>query len=323
MTTIRSFMKKHYKHFNAAVCVDAAEGWVNLLKEDGKMFITLAGAMSTAELGISLAELIRNDKVHGISCTGANLEEDIFNLVAHTHYKRIPNYRSLTAKDEMDLYNKGMNRVTDTCIPEEEAIRRIEKQLLKQWQKAESENKRYFPYEYLYQLIREKALEPYFEIDPKNSWLIAACEKNLPIFTPGWEDSTTANIFVSHVMSADLKRYDTVKSGAEQMAALASWYVETAAHHKIGFFQIGGGIAGDFPICVVPMIRQDLRQDCRLWGYFCQISDSTTSFGSYSGATPSEKISWGKLSEETPSFIIESDATIVAPLVFQYVLDSE
>ncbi len=319
--TISSFMKRNFRHFNAAVCVDAADAWIQLLKTDGKMLVTLAGAMSTAELGLSLAEMIRTDKVHAISCTGANLEEDIFNLVAHTHYKRIPDYRSLSRDDEFDLYEKGMNRVTDTCIPEEEAIRRLEDQLLRVWQQAEKENKRYFPYEYLYQLIREKSLEPFFEIDPKDSWLVAACEKNLPIFTPGWEDSTTANIFVAHVIAGDLKRFDTVKSGAEQMAALASWYLEVAKNHAIGFFQIGGGIAGDFPICVVPMIRQDLRQDCRLWAYFCQISDSTTSFGSYSGATPSEKISWGKLSQETPSFIIESDATIVAPLIFQYLLD--
>lgn len=322
MTTISAFMKKHYRHFNAAVCVDAAEGWVELLKNDGKMMVTLAGAMSTAELGLSLAEMIRQDKVHAISCTGANLEEDIFNLVAHTHYKRIPEYRSLSVEDEQALYDKGLNRVTDTCIPEEEAIRRIEKQLLKVWQKAEQENKRYFPYEYLYQLIRTDALKPYYEIDPKDSWLVAACEKNLPIFTPGWEDSTTANIFVSHVISEDLKSFGLVKSGAEQMAFLAQWYVAESKDHNIGFFQIGGGIAGDFPICVVPMIRQDLRQDVRLWSYFCQISDSTTSFGSYSGATPSEKITWGKLSGTTPSFIIESDATIVAPLVFQFVLEN-
>lgn len=318
---ISSFMKRHYRHFNAASCVDAAEGWIKLLNDGGKMFVTLAGAMSTAELGLSLAEMIRQGKVHGISCTGANLEEDIFNLVAHDHYKRIPAYRSLSPQDETKLHDEGMNRVTDTCIPEGEAIRRIEGFLLKQWQKAEAENKRYFPYEYLYQILKEPDFKAYFQIDPKDSWMLAACEKNLPIFTPGWEDSTTANIFVSHVMSGDLKRYDTVKSGAEQMAALASWYVETSKHNSIGFFQIGGGIAGDFPICVVPMIRQDLRQDCRLWGYFCQISDSTTSFGSYSGATPSEKISWGKISEETPSYIIESDATIVAPLIFQYVMD--
>ena len=318
--SIYEFMRKHYKHFNAAACVEAAQGWVDHLAEGGKMFVTLAGAMSTAELGISLAEMIRQGKVHGISCTGANLEEDVYNLVAHTHYERIPHYRSLTKEDEMALYERGLNRVTDTCIPEDEAIRRIEHHLLKLWKKAEAEGKRYFPYEYLYQLFESGELVPSYEIDPKNSWLLAAWEKNLPIITPGWEDSTTANIFVSHVIKGDVKRFDTVKSGVEQMAALVDWYRSQSS--SIGFFQIGGGIAGDFPICLVPLVRQDLEEECPLWGYFCQISDSTTSFGSYSGATPSEKITWGKISSETPSFIIESDATIVAPLIFQYVLEA-
>lgn len=320
--SISQFMKKHFKHFNAVSCVDAAEGWVDLCARSGKMFLTLAGAMSTAELGISLAELIRQDCVHAICCTGANLEEDIFNLVAHTHYQRVPHYRSLTKEDEQKLYDAGMNRVTDTCIPEEEAIRRIEKQLFSLWKKAESENKRYFPHEFIYQLFEHKLLEEFYEIDLKDSWLYAAYEKKLPIFVPGWEDSTTANIFVSHQIQGNLSDFHTVKAGTEQMAALIDWYRTAAAEAPIGFFQIGGGIAGDFPICVVPLIRQDLQiQDCPLWSYFCQISDSTTSFGSYSGATPSEKITWGKLSTETPSFIIESDATIVAPLIFQYVLE--
>ena len=319
---ISDFMKKHFKHFNAASMVDAAEGWVKLLKQNGKMFLTLAGAMSTAELGISLAEMIRLGKVHAISCTGANLEEDIFNLVAHTHYKRIPEYRSLTKEDEQKLYDQGMNRVTDTCIPEDEAIRRIEKQLLQLWKKAEAENARYFPYEFIYQLFEYNLLEQYYEIDLKDSWVYAAYQKKLPIFVPGWEDSTTANIFVSNMIRGELLSLNGVKSGAEQMAALISWYQEISSKHSIGFFQIGGGIAGDFPICVVPLIRQDLlKKECPLWSYFCQISDSTTSYGSYSGATPSEKITWGKLSEKTPSYIIESDATIVAPLIFQYVLE--
>lgn len=321
--TIRSFMKHHFRHFNAAVCVDAAEAWVTHLNNNGKMLVTLAGAMSTAELGLSLAEMIRQDKVHAICCTGANLEEDIFNLVAHTHYERVPHYRSLSVEDELDLYERGMNRVTDTCIPEHEAIRRIEKEVLDLWQAAEKEGKRYFPYEYMYQLLASGCLKKYYEIDPKNSWMVAAQEKNLPIFTPGWEDSTLANIFVSHVITGDLKSCDLVKSGAEQMQKLVGWYQEEAKTTSFGFFQIGGGIAGDFPICVVPLIRQDLEQrDIPLWGYFCQISDSTTSFGSYSGAVPNEKISWGKIDATTPRFVIESDASIVAPLIFQYVLES-
>lgn len=320
MTTIQSFMKRNYKHFNAAVCVDAAEGWMAHLNKGGKMMVTLAGAMSTAELGISLAELIRQDKVHAISCTGANLEEDIFNLVAHTHYERVPHYRYLTAEDEVALYNKGMNRVTDTCIPEDTAIRRIEKEVLELWQKADREKKRYFPYEFMYQLLEGGLADRYCEIDPKNSWLIAAKEKNLPIFSPGWEDSTLGNIFVSHVYAGDISNYQVIKSGPEQMAMLIDWYKQTCSKSSIGFFQVGGGIAGDFPICVVPLIRQDLQEEVSLWGYFCQISDSTTSFGSYSGAVPNEKITWGKLDAKTPSFLIESDASIVAPLIFAYVM---
>src|SRR3984885_15661885 len=107
--SIKEFMKKHYRHFNAATCVDAAEGYLNLLTQGGKMFVTLAGAMSTAELGISLAEMIRRDKVHGICCTGANLEEDVYNLVAHEHYRRVPHYRHLTPQQEVELLNQHLN----------------------------------------------------------------------------------------------------------------------------------------------------------------------------------------------------------------------
>ncbi len=318
--TIRSFMKKNFKHFNAAVCVEAAEGWIAHLNASGKMMATLAGAMSTAELGISLAEMIRQDKVHAITCTGANLEEDIFNLVAHQHYLRLPNYRSLSKDDENDLLKKGMNRVTDTCIPEDTAFRRIEKEILTLWQKADRANKSYFPFEYIYQLLELTSINNIFEIDPKDSWVLAAKQKNLPIFTPGWEDSTLGNIFVSHVISKEVSGFHVIKTGLEQMAFLTDWYQIQSKEFKIGFFQIGGGIAGDFPICVVPLLRQDLQIDVPLWSYFCQISDSTTSFGSYSGAVPNEKITWGKLAIETPSYIIESDASIVAPLIFNYVL---
>jgi len=313
-------MKRNFLHFNAAVLVDASEAYVAHLKKGGKMFVTLAGAMSTGELGISLAKMIREDKVHGICCTGANLEEDIFNLVAHNHYKRIPHYRHLSAEDELELRNQGLNRVTDTCIPEEEAMRRIERQVLKFWQKADKEKKRYFPYEYMYQLFRSGAINEHFQIDPKDSWILAACEKNIPIYTPGWEDSTLGNIFVANVMRKEVLDYSVVKAGVEQMADLIRWYRENSQKESIGFFQIGGGIAGDFPICVVPLILQDLKEKCRLWGYFCQISDSTTSYGSYSGAVPNEKITWGKLDVTTPRFVIESDASIVAPLIFAYVL---
>jgi deoxyhypusine synthase len=319
-TIVARFIEHHYRHFNSAALVDAAKGYRALLDEGGIMFMTLAGAMSSAELGISLAEMIRRGKVHAITCTGANLEEDIYNLVAHNHYERIPQYRYLTAEDEKKLHDRHLNRVTDTCIPEEEAIRRIEDAILDEWTRADKAGERYFPHEFLYRIIRSGVLKQHFQIDPKDSWLVAACEKNIPIFVPGWEDSTTGNIFAGHVMKGNIKNVHTVRTGIEYMIELAKWYQQQSANRKIGFFQIGGGIAGDFPICVVPMLQQDMEIDTQLWSYFCQISDSTTSYGSYSGAVPNEKITWGKLAVETPSYVIESDATIVAPLIFAYVM---
>jgi len=290
------------------------------------MFVTIGGAMSTAELGLSLAEMIRQDKIHGISCTGANLEEDVFNLVAHDFYERVPHYRDLTPADEARLLSRHMNRVTDTCIPEMEAMRRIEQVVLAEWIRADRAGERYFPHEFMYKILRGGKLRKSYQIDPKNSWMLAACEKNLPMIVPGWEDATLGNMFAGHVISGHVKNVHTVRTGIEYMTMLAAWYTQTArklrnGEGSIGFFQIGGGIAGDFPICVVPMLHQDLqRTGVPLWGYFAQISDSTTSYGSYSGAVPNEKITWGKLGAKTPKFIVESDATIVAPLIFSWVL---
>ena len=319
---LKQFIKTNYKHFNAAVLAEAAEAWARHIKEGNKMFLAMAGALSTGEIGITLGEMIRKDKIHGVSCTAANLEEDIFNLIAHKHYKRIPHYRSLTPEDELELKNKHFNRVTDTCIPEEEAVRRLEGGLSSLWKKAETSGERFFPYEFIYQLIRSGSLKKHYEIDPKDSWVVAACDKNIPIFTPGWEDSTLGNILVAGVKSGRFKHFNFIKNGLEEMSYLVDWYLDNTKDSSIGFFQIGGGIAGDFPICVVPLIRQDLKKECRFWGYFCQISDSTTSYGSYSGAVPNEKITWEKLGIDTPRFLIESDASIVAPLIFQYVLNS-
>ena len=301
--------------------MDAAKAYEKLLNDGGRMFMTIAGAMSTAELGLSLADMIRQDKVHGICCTGANLEEDVFNLVAHDHYERVPHYRQLSPAEEEQLLKRHMNRVTDTCIPEHEAMRRIESAVLEEWVKADKAGERYFPHEFMYKILLGGKLKGSYQIDPKDSWLMAAAQKKLPMFVPGWEDATLGNMYAGHCISSDVKNVHTVRTGIEYMMELAEWYTELTANTPLGFFQIGGGIAGDFPICVVPMLHQDLqRENVPLWAYFCQISDSTTSFGSYSGAVPNEKITWGKLGKDTPKFIIESDATIVAPLIFAYIL---
>jgi deoxyhypusine synthase len=319
---IGTFISEHYRHFNAATVVEASEAYVNLLDSGGKMFLAMAGAMSTGELGRSLAEMIRQDKVHAICCTGANLEESLFDLVAHSKYLRIPSYRDLTPEEEEALLDAELARVTDTAIPERDAMNKIEDIVREYWEEADKNGESYFPHEYLYRAIREGRLDEYFDGEPKNCWMLAAAEKDLPITVPGWEDSTLGNMFAAMCMKGEIKNPGCVRGGIEYMIELCDWYVKESKGAGIGFYQIGGGISGDMPICCVPLLKSDMKMedDCPYWAYFCQISDSTTSYGSYSGAVPNEKLTWMKLTKDTPRFMIESDASIVAPLMFAYVL---
>lgn len=319
---ISSFIKNYFLHFNAGVLKRASYEYKKHIEKGGKMMITIAGAMSTAELGKILAEMIRQNKVHIISCTGANMEEDLMNLIANSYYKNIYNYKNLTPEEEKKILNTGFSRVTDTCIPEKQAFRILESKIYNIWEKNQFNKKRLFPHEYMYELLLSGNLEPYYNINPNDSWMLAAAKKKLPILVPGWEDSTMGNIFASYCLRKKLN-YSIVKGGIEYMTFLADWYCKNSyLNNGIGFFQIGGGISGDFPICVVPMLYHDMKiKKTPFWSYYCQISDSTTSYGSYSGANPNEKITWGKLCIKTPKFMIESDASIVAPLIFAYILN--
>ena len=312
---IRDFVGKYFLHFNAGEIRKSAESLLEFLQSGGKVFITLAGAMSTARLGKTLAPLITSGYVAGISCTGANLEEDVFLLTANSHYEAIDDWRSLSANDDEELLEQNLNRITDVCIPEDEAIRQIESIILPLWQDYSQAHRSALPHEFFYQLLLSGDLK--IDGSEEESWVMAAAKNNLPLFVPGWEDSTIGNIFASHVIAAEINP-SVIKGGIHYMTELADWYENQTT--PLAFFQIGGGIAGDFPICVVPMLNQDLQREAPLWSWFCQISEASTSYGSYSGAPPNEKITWGKLSKTTPKFVIESDATVVAPLIFAYIL---
>jgi deoxyhypusine synthase len=316
---VLELLLRDYKNFNARATRDATIAYWRHVEGGGRMFWAVAGAMSSAQLGITIAPAIRAGLVHGMSVTGANLEESLFRLVAHDHYKDFPDYRYFNKSDDTKILNDRMRRVTDTSIPEDEAFRAVEKTIVPMWQRASQSGERRFWHEYFYELIQ--GLGPDLHQGPADEcWLLAAAQAKLPLVVPGYEDSTFGNIFASHVKLGECSAA-IAKSGIEYMAAFYDQYRELSTGAGVGFFQIGGGIAGDFPICVVPSIKYDLEQPARPWAYFCQISDSTTSYGSYSGATPNEKITWDKLTAETPMFVIESDATIVVPLVLRALLE--
>lgn len=307
---IHSFMESHYRHFNAGELTRCTNSLIEFLNADGQLVLTLAGALSTAQIGHSLAPAIRAGKIHAISCTGANLEEDLFLLIAGDDYETVEDWRGQSLEEDQHLFERGMNRVTDVCIPEEEAIRRVESMMLEVWKEAPR-----LPHEHLYALLDR--------IDPgpraESSWLIAAKEMEIPILVPGWEDSTLGNLFAAACIRGDLT-VEMMRTGIEYMVGFADWY--RSQNSPVGFLQVGGGIAGDFPICVVPMLNQDLGAQVPLWSWYGQISESSTSYGGYSGAPPNEKITWGKIGIDTSRFVIESDATIVLPLILSCLLES-
>ena len=316
---ILDFVLGNYRNFNARATRDALIGYWRHVDGGGRMFWAVAGAMSSAQLGITMAPAIRAGLIHGMSVTGANLEESLFRLVANASYKDFPDYRYFTKEDDTRILEARMRRVTDTSIPEDEAFRAVEHVLVPMWKQASESSQRRFWHEYFYELVQR--LEPErHEGKADECWLLAAARAELPLVVPGYEDSTFGNIFASHVKHGDCSA-SIAKSGIEYMAAFYDQYRQLSEGAGVGFFQIGGGIAGDFPICVVPSIKYDLEAEVQPWAYFCQISDSTTSYGSYSGATPNEKITWDKLTQETPMFVIESDATIVAPLILRALLE--
>lgn len=295
----------------------------NHLAGGGKLVVTLAGALSSFEIGVMLAELIRQDKVHLISATGANHEEAYYRYVAHSHYAYIPRYTELTAQQEAELRDAGLRRITDTFLPEDESVRIMEPHILKMWQDAQAKGQRYFPHEYFRRMFAENLIQPDPQSNVHDSWVYAAYQKNIPIVVPGFEDSTMGNIFASYTYDGKYRQDKDIvldpqimKTGVEYFTLLYDWYGDISQQHPVAFLQLGGGIAADFPICVVPSLKHDLQaHNIRDWAGFIEIGSSPMSYGSYSGAGGKEKITWDKLSTESYFQIIQSDVTVAFPWI--------
>lgn len=327
---VSRFAERTLLHCNGGSTLEAALWLKSHLKNGGKLVITLAGALSSFEIGVMLAELIRKNKVHLISATAANHEESYYRYVAHSHYANIPRYTELTPEQEAELRDAGLRRITDTFLPEDESVRIMEPHLLKMWEEAQEKKERYFPHEYFRRLFKEKLIKPDPKANPDDSWTYAAFEKDIPIIIPGFEDSTMGNIFASytyngpHKKKEDIALDDTImKSGLEYFHLMYDWYMKESERAPIAFLQLGGGISADFPICVVPSLRHDLKLGSKVrdWAGFIEIGSSPMSYGSYSGAGGKEKITWDKLSTESYYQIIQSDVTVAFPWIVAVLLE--
>lgn len=322
-TPVSDFADLTLKHCNGGSTMQAALWLKNHLDNGGKLVVTIAGALSSFQVGVMLAELIRQDKVHLISATAANHEESYYRYVAHSHYAYIPRYTELTPQQEAELRDAGLRRITDTFLPEEESVRIMEPHLLRMWKDAQKKGESYFPHEYFRRLFADGLIKPDKSANPEDCWTYAAYQKNIPIVIPGFEDSTMGNIFASYTYNGKHRddkevvlSHSIMKNGLQYFTEMYDWYMEASKKHPIAFLQLGGGIAADFPICVVPSIKHDLKKHkVRDWAGFIEIGSSPMSYGSYSGAGGKEKITWDKLSTSSYYQIIQSDVTVAFPWI--------
>jgi deoxyhypusine synthase len=321
---VSSFADQTLKHLNGGSTLQAALWLKNHINNGGKLVVTLAGALSSFEVGVMLAELIRQNKVHLVSATGANHEESYYRYVAHSHYANIPRYTELTPEQEAELRDAGLRRITDTFLPEDESVRIMEPHLLKMWQEAAKKGEKYFPHEYFRRLFKEKLIKPDKQANHQDCWAYAAYEKDIPIVIPGFEDSTMGNVFASYTYAGPHKKKGDIildgsvmKGGLDYFHLMYDWYMRESKNSPIAFLQLGGGISADFPICVVPSIKHDLKLHGKVrdWAGFIEIGSSPMSYGSYSGAGGKEKITWDKLSTKSYYQIIQSDVTVVFPWI--------
>src|SRR3989338_5107529 len=329
-TPVSALAERTLNHCNAGATLQAAQWLKEHVHKGGKIVVTIAGALSSFQVGVMLAELIRKNKVHLVSATAANHEESYYRYVAHSHYAYIPRYTELTPVQEAELRDAGLRRITDTFLPEDESVRIMEPHLVKMWRDAQKKGERYFPHEYFRRLFEKNLIKPDKGANPNDCWTYAAYQKNVPIVIPGFEDSTMGNIFASYTYGGKYRADKDplldptiMKGGLEYFTWLYDWYMKESKDSPIAFLQLGGGIAADFPICVVPSIKHDLKLHGKVrdWAGFVEIGSSPMSYGSYSGAGGKEKINWDKLSTKSYFQIIQSDVTVVFTWIAAVLLD--
>ncbi len=332
-TPVTNFLVKTKLHCNAGKVTEAGFFLKQHCDDGGTIFVSMSGAGSTFQMGKTLAKLISEGKVGGLSVTGANLEESLYRYIAFSEYAYIPRYAELTKHEEQELAEAGLRRITDTFLPEDESVRIILPKMRKLWEKAQREGKSYFWHEYFFQLFEHNLIKADPATSAEDCWLYQAWKHKVPVYVPGAEDSTMGNIFAQLCYKGKdkfLSKYkekkplslSIIKHSFEYMHHLAETYMKIATKRAVAHLQLGGGIAADFWICVIPHLKKDYlwRKPIKFQAKtipalkgFIEVSSAPTSQGSYTGAGGNEKITWEKLNTESFSLRIDADYTTVLP----------
>ena len=306
---------------------------LKVMIEDPDCFVvmTLSGAMTIAKMGKIICAMLDRGMVQAIVSTGALMAHGMSEAVGQTHYKYQP------AMDDVELFEKGYNRVYDT-LEMELNLNHVE-------EVAAATLNRLDPNEPLSSEILNRELgRTLAEHYSGPGILKSAFLQGVPVYVPAFTDSELGLDTSIWAMKKQGQATPSTEPGDSQtiwdrlqqrrpafnpFLDLNSYTRNLLGARKLGIFTIGGGVPRNWAQQVPPYIDiLNMRMGTTItpprFHYGVRICPEPDYWGGLSGCTYQEGISWGKFvpPEEGGRFAeVLSDATVVWPLLIMALLE--
>jgi len=287
--------------FSARDLGRAAQIYETMVRDDNcTIILCLAGSIFSAGLKNVIVDLVRHNMVDAIVSTGAIIvDQDFFEALGFKHYKG-----EINMADDV-LRRLAIDRIYDTYIDEDQ-LRACDATCA---QIADGLDAR--PYSSR-EFIRE--MGRYLKNNAKNrdSVVLAAFEKNVPIFVPAFSDCSAGFGLVRHQWHHP-DRHVSIDS-AKDFLELTKIKIESK---QSGLLMVGGGVQKNFAQDTV-VAADYLGFDVGMHKYAVQITVADVRDGALSGSTLKEANSWGKVDQGAEQMVY-SEATLALPLIAGYV----
>jgi deoxyhypusine synthase len=281
------------------------------------VILCLAGSLISAGLQKIFVDLIRNNMVDAIVSTGANIvDQDFFEALGFNHYLAGDEYKY--GAGDAGLRELMIDRIYDTFIDEEEL--RICDETTHQITNS-LEPRPYSSREFIREMgayLAKNGKTPHAGSTNggRDSIVLAAYEKNVPIFCPAFSDCSAGFGLVAHQHA---RRTSVPAKPHVSIDSAADFYEITQlkiANPTTGLLMIGGGVPKNFAQDIV-VAADILGVDASMHKYAIQITVADARDGALSGSTLKEASSWGKV-DLTYEQMVYSEATLALPLIAGY-----
>lgn len=268
--------------------------------KDCTIILCIAGSTSAGGCMQIYIDMVRHNMVDAVVATGATIVDmDFFEALGFRHYKGSP------VADDKKLRELYIDRIYDTYIDEEQlqACDNAVKEVADDLDRRPHSSREF---------IREMGKYLKTHGRKKDSLVLAAYERDVPIFCPAFSDSSAGFGLVKHQIENPDEHVsiDSVKDFRE----LTKIKIRSPIS---GLFMIGGGVPKNFAQDTV-ICAEILGHPVDMHKYAVQITVADVRDGACSSSTLKEASSWGKV-DTTYEQMVFAEATSVLPLIVSYV----